>query len=104
MRTKKIVCIIISLFILNLTFSCFASDFNNNNHLISYSSASSLKYKLNSLNKQIRKNEYQIKRIKRSTSLSKSEKRSKINRLEYKNRQLKRKIAKIKSEYKKAIS
>lgn len=104
-KTKRFICIIISLFIFNLSIPCFASDtINNDSYLISYSSASSLKYKLNSLNNQIRKNEYQIRKIKRSNSLSNNEKRSKINRLEYKNRQLKRKIAKIKSEYKKAIS
>ena len=73
-KRMKFICIILSLFIFNLSFPCFASDtINNDSYLISYNSASSLKYKLNSLNKQIRKNEYQIRKIKRSNSLSNNE-------------------------------
>ena len=101
---KKIIIIAIGLLILNIGTATFAYEYNQSRYLLSYTSASSIKYKINSLNRQIKNNEYQIKKIKRSTSLSNSEKRSKINRLEYKNRQLKRKIAKIKQEYSKAIS
>lgn len=101
---KKIIISAIVLLILNIGTATFANEYNQSTYLLSYTSASSLKYKINSLNRQIKNNEYQIKKIKRSTSLSNSEKRSKINRLEYRNRQLKRKIAKIKQEYSKAIS
>lgn len=101
---KKIIIIAIGLLILNIGTVTFANEYNQSIYLLSYTSASSLKYKINSLNRQIKNNEYQIKKIKRSTSLSDSEKRSKINKLEYKNKQLKRKIAKIKQEYSKAIS
>ena len=101
---KKTIIIAIGLLIFNIALPTFSYDYNQSNYLLSYTSASSLKYKVNSLNRQIKNNEYQIKKIKRSTSLSSSEKRNKISRLEYKNRQLKRKIAKIKQEYSKAIS
>ena len=101
---KKIKIIAVGLLILKNRTVTFTNEYNQSTYLLSYTSASSLKYKINSLNRQIKNNEYQIKKIKRSTSLSNSEKRSKINRLEYKNRQLKRKIVKIKQEYSKAIS
>ena len=75
-----------------------------NSVYFAYNGASSLKSELNSINRQIERNEYKIKSIKNSKNLSENQKRSKINSLESQNRSLKRKSTKIKNDYRRAIS
>ena len=103
---KKCFSIVVCLLVLCCSGKCFAFDIENasDNIYICYSSASSLKYKMNSLNRTIKSNEYKIRSIKLSKNLSSYEKNRSISKLESQNRNLKRQINKIKYEYSRAIS
>ena len=73
--------------------SCFA-----------YSSASSLKRDLNSINRDIQNNKRKISSIKSSSRISDYDKKRQIQKLERQNYYLKQKSNKIKREYARAIS
>ncbi len=95
--------IFLSAFAIGLLFSIETFAQSNLDNL-AYNSASSLKSELNSINRQIERNEYKIKTIKNSKNLSQNQKQNRINSLESQNRSLKRKSSKIKNDYKRAIS
>lgn len=94
-----------NLFII-LFFCCFFASIcpAKSFECLSYSSASSLKYELNSMNRQINNNNYKIRSIKNSRNLSEYEKKRQIRNLENKNRYLQRDINKTKKDYRRAIS
>jgi len=90
-----------------LLFGCFNSQafaIDSDCIYLSYKSATSLKYEINSLNRKIKSNQYKIRSIKTSRSISENEKRRRISRLENQNNYLKRKVRNIKSQYQRAIS
>lgn len=110
MKNLKLSLVYISAIIVCISFTpCFANqnsfdNYTNKTHYLSYSSASSLKFKINSMNRQIKLNNSKIRTIKNSKKISQSEKRRQIRKLENKNYELERKIKKIKREYAQAIS
>lgn len=92
------------LFCSNIFTQAKAEEFNINNNLLSYSSASSLKSEISRMESKIRYNKRKISSIRYSNKISEYDKKRQISRLESENRTLKRKIDRIRYEYRRAIS
>lgn len=102
---KKILCVIFAAFVLNCALPPYSANAEELNSLnICYAPVNSLRYKINSIKKEIRLNENKIKRIQNSKNISENEKKRRISRLETRNKYLKRELNKIRYEYSRALS
>ena len=102
---KKILFVVVCLFCLFFSLQANASEqviYPSDCVLIS--SATSLKYEMNSYKREILLNERKIRQLKASKNITPANKARNISKLETRNRYLKRKISKTKSEYMRALS
>ncbi|MBQ3640756.1 hypothetical protein II906_02330 [bacterium] len=96
---------VVCLFSLFFSLECSANELgSNSSEPVLVSSASSLKYEMNSYKREILLNERKIRQLKASKSITPANKARNISKLETRNRYLKRKISKTKSEYMRALS